>query len=165
MQASQPPSPLFKILPFVPWAERVFIVATLIALVLKATGNTSTLLLAISMSGLALTFFLSAFLPIDIPFDENEKFEFIDLLALSIVPKVSWIGSAVMVVGILLNQLDLPSQQYLQMFMIGSSVVIGSVVILLISSSMGVKNIRYIIPIYFRAVPLLLMVAWLYFNS
>ncbi len=164
MQNSQQPI-FLKILPFVPWAERVFIIAALIALALKATGNTSTTLLVISLGGLAATFFLSGFIPLDIPYDENEKLGFIDLLALTIMPKVAWIGIAISVLGILFHQLGLPPDRYLQMFMIGSSVLVGTVVILLIALAQGVKRLHYVVPIYYRVIPVLLVMAYLFYNQ
>lgn len=163
MQNPQQPL-LFKILPFVPWAERVFIVAALIALALKATGNPSTTLLVISLGGLAAGFFLSGFIPLDIPYDENIKLGFIDLLALTIVPKVMWIGSAISVLGILFHQLGLPPDRYLQLFMIGSSVLVGALVHL-ITLVQGVKRLHYVMPIYYRAIPVLLVMAYLFYNQ
>lgn len=164
MQNSQQPL-LLKILPFVPWAERVFIVATVIALALKATGNTSSTLLVIALIGLAAAFFLSGFIPMDIPYDENEKLGFSDLLALTIVPKVMWIGSAISVLGILFQQLGLPPERYLQLFMIGSSVLVGALVIHLVTLAQGVKRLHYVMPIYYRAIPVLLVMAYLFYNQ
>lgn len=159
-----PRSPLIKILSLVPWAERIFMVAAALALALSFTGNPSTPLLVTSLVSLGVSFFLTAFIPMDIPYEENDRLDFIHLFTLTIAPKIVYIGMAIAVMAILINQLGLPPERYLQFFLASGFIIAGSFLVIIVAWAKGVKHIGYILPMYYRALPVLLVMAYLYFK-
>jgi hypothetical protein len=125
-----------------------------IGLLLRFTSFPSSSLFLISLSGLAIVFFLSAYRPSNIVRSEDEKLGFMDLLCLTIAPKVLWLSSAVLAIGILfyVNQM----KGYEQMLSVGSApVAIGSV-LLAIGIVLNIKHIKAAMPVLYRAIPLLL---------
>ena len=145
------------------WAERAFLLTLAIGTMLILSKIDSSVL-KVSLIGLAVTFFLYAYKPLDIGRDENQQLGFSDLLALTILPKVMWISSAVSTIGILLYLLDLGNDGYKRMLMIGGFTIGISIVLLTIFSVSGVKNIKGIMPVLFRAIPLLLIDCYILFK-
>ena len=145
------------------WAERAFLIALVIGTILVFFKIDSSVL-KVSLVGLAITFFLYAYKPLDIVRNENEQLGFSDLLALTILPKVMWISSAVSTMGLLLYLLDLGNDGYKRMLMIGGLTIGISIVLLTIFSVSGVKNIKGIMPVLFRAIPLLLVDCYILFK-
>jgi hypothetical protein len=136
-----------------PLLEKILLTLLVIGAILTALNMDMTLT-KISLIGLAIIFFLMAYHPIDIPRQENEQLGFSELLALSIVPKVMWIGSAVSSLAIAFYLIPLENKGYKQMLLIGGSSIGICVVLMLVFLGMGVKHLRIIIPVLLRAVPL-----------
>ena len=145
-----------KITKHLHWAEGVFLLGLVIGTILMLTKIDSSVT-SVSLIGLAATFFLYSYKPIDIPQQENEKAGFSALLTFVIAPKVMWISSAVSVIGLLFYVLDMEAKGYLQMFMIGGSSIAIGVLIFTFALVTGVKHLRVVAPILLRAVPLLLV--------
>ncbi|NQZ78677.1 MAG: hypothetical protein HRT61_21565 [Ekhidna sp.] len=144
-----------------PYLERVFLATLLVAFVLQLTGSELPILMSLSIAGLGVTFFLSAYRPLNIEPTEDEQMGFNELLGLSIVPKVLWISTAVATIGILLFSLQLGNDGYLRMLYIGGSTIIIASVIMLILKAMGTKYLNATFPVYFRALPTLLVIAYI----
>lgn len=92
--ANQSTPLLYRITPYLPKAEILFIGGVIIGAILMYAGINSVIL-KLSLACLAATFFLFAFRMDEIPFDENEKFDFTQLLMLVIAPRLDtdWCSS------------------------------------------------------------------------
>lgn len=100
MGSTQTPTPaIVKITNQLPLVEKILLTALAVGVILTAMGIDSTVT-RVSLFGLGVAFFLSAYRVIDIPEAENEPYGFSALLGLTVVPKVLWISSAVSAVGI-----------------------------------------------------------------
>jgi hypothetical protein len=150
-----------KITSYLPTAEKIFMVALAIGCLLKYLGTDLTVM-AVSLVGLAVTFFFSAFRQAEIIPEENERFTFNDLLAYEIVPKVLWISCAVSTMGVLLFFFGNQGAKRM-LFIGGTSIIIGTVILigLLIS---GAKHISAVLPVLYRAIPLLVLDLYLFFG-
>jgi hypothetical protein len=152
---------ILRITNHLPLIEKVFLAALAIGTVLTVMQIDSTVM-RISLIGLAVTFFLFAYRPIEIPKQENEPFGFSELLAFMIVPKVLWISSAISAVGIAFYLFN--NDGYKQLLMIGGlSIGIGTILIVIFLVS-GVKHIKMVTPILLRAVPLFLVDFYILFK-
>ena len=143
-----------KITSYLPTAEKIFLVGLAIGLLLHYFG-TDSIVMAVSLVGLAVTFFLSAYRPIEIIPEENEVLGFKELLGHGIVPKVLWISCAVSTMGIFLSNINNQGSQ--KMFFIGgTTIAIGTVIIvgLLVN---GAKHINAVVPVLLRAIPLFVL--------
>lgn len=147
-----------------PYLERVFLATLVVAYVLKLTGSELPILMTISLAGLGVTFFLSAYRPLNIETTEGEQMGFNELLGLSIVPKVLWISTAVATIGILFYTLQLGNDGYLRMLYVGASTIIIALVIMLILKAIGTKYLNATFSVFFRALPTLLVVAYILFG-
>ena len=147
-----------------PYLERVFLATLTVAFVLQLTESELPILMTISLAGLGATFFLSAYRPLDFRPTEGEQMGFNELLGLSIIPKVLWISTAIATIGILFYTLQLDNDGYLRMLYIGGSTIITASVIMLILKAMGTKYLNATFPVFFRAMPTLLIVTYILFG-
>lgn len=145
------------------WAERAFLIALALGTIM-AYLKIDTGVLRVSLVGLAVVFFLYAYKPMDIVRGENEQLGFSDLLAVTILPKVMWISSAISTLGLLFYILDLGNEGYKNMLMIGGLTIGIAFVLLTIFLASGVKNLKMVTPILFRAVPLSLIDLYILFK-
>lgn len=145
------------------WAERALLIALVLGTMLMYL-KVDTGVLSVSLIGLAVVFFLYAYKPIEIVRDEKEQLGFSDLLAVTILPKVMWISSAISTLGLLFYLLDLGNDGYKNILMIGGLTIGIAVVLLTVFLSSGVKNLKMVTPILFRAVPLLLIDLYILFK-
>ncbi|MFN7610996.1 MAG: hypothetical protein ACK5QX_08690, partial [bacterium] len=121
-------------------------------------------ILQVSVLGLALTYFVSAFKIIDIPYKEDDIMDFKDLLALSITPKVLWISCAVSLFGFFVMTQELGNDGYLQGFRVGMLCILISVVIHVYATFGGTKYLEYVRHIFYRAVPILVLDLYVLFG-
>ena len=106
------------------------------------------------LGGLAGIFFLMAFRPLSArPDASNEKHDLTQLLLEIILPKVLWISCASCTVSILLYHLHTGNDGYKQLILIHLSITAVSLM-LIGGASVSGKNVRPLLPILFRAVPL-----------
>jgi hypothetical protein len=145
------------------WAERAFFILLLIGAVL-AYSKIDAGVLNISLGGLAVTFFLYAYKPLQIVRNEGELLGFSDLLATTILPKVLWISSAISTLGLLFYLLNLGNEGYKQMLLIGGSTIGIGLVLVAVFSAIGLKNIKIVSPVLLRAVPLLIFDFYILFK-
>lgn len=141
-----------RIATFLTWAERILLTLLVIGLFLYNSEWRSDILLMLSLSGLGMIFFLSAYMPVPFPREDGQKLNFVDLFAYGIAPKILGIGSSVMATGLLFYLLSLKGST--QMLLVGSTTtgVVSFLVILL-----TVQNQNYLkplLPFLYRAIPL-----------
>ena len=155
---------IIRITKHLPLAEKGLLTALLIGAILMILKMDS-LVTRVALLGLALTFFLLAYRPADIPRRENDPFGFSELLGWLIVPKVLWISSAVSSLGIAFFLFDFGNDGYKQLLFIGGlSIGIGATVLLILFIS-GVKHIGVVAPVLLRAIPLAAVDCYLLFQG
>jgi hypothetical protein len=155
---------ILKITPYLGLIEKIFLTGLVIGLVLTYVNTDNKTIIQVSLIGLAITYFLTAFKFIDIPRSENEVFEFKDLLACMIAPKVIWISCGVSLFGLFIYTLQLGHNGHKRALMIGGLSIAIGLIIIGYASVTGVKNLRYVMPTVIRAVPLLIADIYLLYN-
>ncbi|MEX2230995.1 MAG: hypothetical protein WD824_02450 [Cyclobacteriaceae bacterium] len=161
MAAAQTPF-IERIAKYLPWMERVFLVAISLGAILVLLNFDASTLINLSLSGLALVFFLNAFRPPEIETTDESPADFSALLAMSIVPKVLWISASLSIIAILSYLLHFRAEGYRQLAMIGGSSLFLGIFIIGIFTVSGVKHLERLLPVVTRAVPLLLMDMYLF---
>jgi hypothetical protein len=145
-------------------AEQALLGLALIGLVLRYANLPWTMVLTVSLAGLAIVFFLSAFTPPDHrKLTESPILGFKDLLAFTIAPKVLGISCAVSAIGILFFLQGLKGYQ--QMVMIGGVAIAFGLLILGYGFMTDTKNIRTMMPLVYRAVPLGFIDAYIFLQN
>ena len=141
-------------------AEKFLLAGAVVALILRYAGYPIEQLLTISLSGLAMVYFFSAFSPPQ-PSETQaeEKKGFIDLLFVSTLPKLAGIGSAVAIIGILFGLQRLNG--YAEMLNMGLFVAGGVSVFIVIGLAMGNERARSLMPLLYRLIPLAIISAYL----
>ncbi|MFM7855511.1 MAG: hypothetical protein ACKO96_27195 [Flammeovirgaceae bacterium] len=141
-------------------AERVFLAGAIISMLLKRMGTDSGSLLTLSLAGLAVLYFLSAYKPQSyLPKEaggEQEKWGVSDLLLYAIAPKVAWIGCSVATIGILFYLQEMKGRG--QMLILGGSSLAMVTILLGIGFFKGNKLVSQLL---MRTVPLCLMAFYL----
>jgi hypothetical protein len=147
--------------------EKVTLLTTLIGLVLNyqnvAEGKT---ILLIGLAGTTIIWFVLAFKPVELfnsqqEADEFGQWGFSEMLALIIVPRILWISSALTAFGVFAFVADFGNDGYLKGLIIGGFSISLCSFILLISLLMGVKKLRVVLPILFRALPVLMLAIYI----
>lgn len=131
-------------------AEGVFLTAFGVGLVLQWM-DVQTSILFIALFGLATIYFLGAYIPIDIP-DNQEQGGFVKLFSQVIAPKVLGISSAVCVIGILFYLTGLKGYQ--QMLLIGCASIAAASVVIFFSILKNEPARKALMPLLLRAIPL-----------
>jgi hypothetical protein len=162
---------------FVKSLTRYLLVAELIAtagfissLVVVLMGYSATMEIArnifmISCAILAAAYFLNAFMPMDFQREENEKFGMKELVFMTILPKVLWIGCAVCMAGFFILSQNQDHNGHLNLWLIGGFTLFGNLALLAFGIVTADRHARVLAPISFRAIPLLALVAYFYLNS
>lgn len=141
-------------------AEKFLLAGAAVALILKYIGKPVDQLLTISLSGLAMVYFLSAFSPPK-PSDTSgeQKLGFTDLLFATILPKLAGIGSAVAIIGLLFGLQHLPG--YTEMLNMGLFATGGASVLIIIGLAMGNERAKSLLTVLYRLIPLAIISALL----
>jgi hypothetical protein len=155
---------LSKITPFLGLAEKIFLAGLAIGLILTYLNIDSKAIVQVSILGLAITYFLNAFKIIDIPRQEEDKFEFKDFLAWSIIPKVIWMSCGVSLFGLFVYTLQLGHDGHKRAFMLGGFSIALGLIFIGYAFVTGTKHLKYVMPTVIRAVPLLLADLYLLYN-
>jgi hypothetical protein len=146
---------ILKITPYLGILEKIFLTGLAIGLILFYF-NAGKSIIQVSLIGLAITYFLTAFKIIDIPRQEGEISGFKDLLACIITPKVIWISCGVSLYGLFISMLQLGHDGHKRAFMVGGLSIAIGLIILGYAFATGTKNLKYVMPSVIRAVPLLI---------
>lgn len=160
MTSEQPKT--LSLLRHLPLLEKIHLGILAVGIIL-AILNINFLALRIALAGLAVIFFLSAYRPPEEIKEksENDTFGFSDMLALIIIPKVLWISSAVLATGIALSFFTYGNEGYRQALMVGILSIAVCLILLTFFLVSGVKHLKSVNPILYRAVPAL--IAAIYF--
>ncbi len=144
-------------------AESFFLFALLAGVASRYLGfSQSITVIIISLGGLAAIFFFMAFRPpAQMSTPGGEKLDFIHLLVSTTLPKLLWISCAVGTSSLMLYHSDAGNEGYKPGLMIHSVVTPISVLIFGLAAAKGVPGLRSLLPIYFRALPLLLAAVYL----
>ncbi len=146
---------------FLSRAEQALLALAMIGLLLRYAGLPWTTVIMLALSGLGTIFFLSAYLPPEpMESDGAARLGFKDLLMFTILPKVLGIACSVSAIGMLFYLLGFKG--YLQMILIGGTVISAGLLILGFGFATETKNIRTMMPILYRAVPLVFIDAYIY---
>lgn len=146
------------------WGEKIFLPALVIGLIMMYTGMEIMILVMISLFGLAITYFLFAFIALEFPRSEDEKMGFMDLLLTSILPKVLSIGMAVSLFGMFLLLLDLGNDGHVQVLNLGGTTILTCIVILLFAGRSS-KYLRPLTPLLIRSLVVVAAVGYILFIS
>ena len=135
-----------------PYFEKAFLATLIIGFALQLIGTEIPILFIVSLAGLGVTFFLSAYIPLDIEPTKGQQMGFNELLGLTILPKVLWISTAVTTIGILFYMLQLGNDGYQRMLYIGGSTIIIATLITLILWTIGTRYLNATYPVLYRAI-------------
>jgi hypothetical protein len=145
-------------------AEQALLGIALIGLVLKFANLPWTTVLTVALAGLAGVFFLSAYLPPDrSKLDDHAPLGLRHLLAFTIAPKILGISCAVSAIGVLFFIEGLKG--YLQMVMIGGIAIALGLLVLGYGFMTDTKNIRTMMPLVYRAIPLGLIDPYIFLQN
>lgn len=151
---------LSKILPIF---EQIFIATLTIYLILNLLGLVYTVLLIIGLLGLSTIFFLSAYVPSEANLEGSKQSGFVQLLVVTIIPKVLGISSSVAIVGILFHTLKMEGSPLL--LTVGSLNILVSVLILTILKVFGVREVDTVFPKILRSAIVLFFSGYLVLTS
>lgn len=151
----RPVSPLLKISRHLPLIEKILFVSFLAGVVL-ALMEINNDLLRYALLGLGVTFFFYAYHPTDISGEEERQRGFIELLGMTIIPKILWISCAIIATGLFLALGDDRNSGYKQMLTIGVLAVGSASLILMFVAIKGGNDIGRVTPVLLRALPLLM---------
>jgi hypothetical protein len=152
----QPNPAVVKFMNMLPAIEKLLLGTLVIGIVLHLL-HMGSLVITVSLFGLAGTFFLMAYRPLDMPKTDDEKFGMSDLVALMILPKMLWIGSAVSAIAIAFSLFDPAFQGNKQLLLIAALTLGGAATLFVIFMVAGVKHLNVVMPILVRAIPCLLI--------
>jgi hypothetical protein len=154
------PSFVEKLYKLTSLAERIFLAAAIIALLLKRVNLDGSSLLTFSLGALSALYFLTAFKPqpyVEEPHAEgDQRLGMLDLLLQAIAPKVGWIGCSVATLGILFYLQAMKGQE--QILLLGGGTLAIVNVMLGIAFLKGNKLVSQLL---MRTVPLCLMALYL----
>jgi hypothetical protein len=142
--------------------EMLFLLALTAGTISMIMGNASTVVV-VSLIGLAIVFFFSAYKPLNIPQHANEQFGFSALLAFVILPKVMWISCSVSSIGLAFYILKL-GNTHTQLLMIGGSTLAITILLLAFLLANGTRYINAVTPMLLRAIPLLIIDFYILFS-
>ncbi len=146
---------------YTPLAEKLLLGVFLAGVILLAAGIDHRIA-AWSLVGLAVSFFLMGYLPQDIPVEKDFAQGFRELLALSVIPKVLWIASAISAMGVAFYLMEMPDDRYRRMVMIGGTTIASGTILLVFFMATGVRHVRLVSGVLFRAVPLFALDLYLF---
>ena len=133
------------------------------AMVMRRVDLPGDEILKISLWGLAIVYFLSAFRPPEIRDEPGTQKGFKELLYEVILPKVVGIGSAVSILGILFTLLGLPGAK--QQMLIGFGTITGALVLLGIAFIQGNEGVKAQTSLLYRVLAIWVVCAYYLFRS
>jgi len=154
---------IVRIAKLLPLAEKIFLVALSIGIAITYMSLNSSVT-EVSLIGLAIIFFLYAYTPFDIPRPYDEHWGLSELLALTIVPKVMWIGSAISALGVAFYLINFGNDGYRRLSMLGGTTIAITIIMQTFFLITGVKHLKYVAPILLRSAPLFLADLYMFFK-
>lgn len=147
---------------YLPRLERMLLMLLVLGIVMTFLTSVGTLIINLAIAGLALTFFLYAYRPLDVETGGDEKPGMAELLGWAIVPKVLWISCAVSALGILFFLTRTANEGYRSMVMIGGVSILIGILVLGVLGMTGTRHLAHTTPILLRAIPLMLMDSYIF---
>ena len=155
---------ILLIVRLLPWIEKLAVIMLLISAVMMILDLPFTEFVMISLSTLAIVFFLNAQLLPPMERTDEAPLGFNELLTFVILPKVLWISASVSTIGILFQFLGLDGFE--QMLLIGGSSLSVALLLLLIQVMInGVGSLKLFQAVLMRVVPILVIALYLLLNS
>lgn len=149
---TSPVSPwILKIAKYLDLPEKILALALAIGAILAPVKIDSSVI-PISLVGLAVIFFFRAYIPTDGSRSSDKPGDFKALLGSVILPKVMWISSSVMAIGITFWWLGFNG--YEQMLFIGISTMLTTLLLIVFLLLTRSKHTKALMPILLRAIPL-----------
>lgn len=146
-----------KLFPFLGTLEKIFLIAFIIGVGLRITHtNGGDEILLVSMFGLAMICFLTAYKPLDMNLGNDIK-----ALVATVIIKVLYIGSAVSIIGLLFFFLNFKG--YDKMLLIGSMTIGIATVISLYLITQLKDSVNALQPALLRGLPLGIAAAFVLF--
>ncbi len=152
---------------YLPWAERVFLALGVLAALMWFNGKAVTEMAFVAVMGLALVYFLSAFLPAESKGDQDKPMDFMALFRSLILPKIAFLGLSVALAGMGLHFfIGSVETEYDVMVYIGTA-TLGVILVFLIGFFITAPgNSKALMPLAFRVILVLalatyVMMEWL----
>lgn len=159
----RPPAPMFKLYEYLPKIELVCLAGAVVGVLMKYMGQPGDQIIKFALSGLAVIYFLGAFkppAPVDDAGTTAPKKGFMDLLFMTILPKIAGISSAVAIIGVLFALLQLPGAS--EQLFIGCSTLGITLVLFGIGLAAGNENAKAMTPMLYRMIPIFLISVYFY---
>ncbi len=147
-----------------PPAEKIALAGLTIGLLMQYANLNGLPVVQYSLVALAIIFFLGAYVPIELP-EQNEPGDFSHLLVLTIMPKIVMITAAVSTFGIFLFLLNTGNKGYLQLLLIGSSTSFIAFVIYLYGVLKSMEGVTLLLPLFYRAMPFAIAAAYIFIQN
>lgn len=145
---------IIRVSKYLPWIEGVLIVV-LFGGAIGFYLDLQTGLIIVSLLGLSITYIVSAYKPIEIESNGDEKFGMKELLAWTILPKIAWIACGVSTLGAMMFFMNLNTDRHRHMLLVGALSLAGAIAVAILLFVTGVKQIKVLGPVSLRALPLL----------
>ena len=149
--------------PYLKRIERVLLAALSIGSVLTFWRVEAMTTIQVSLLGLAIVYFTTAFTILEIPKPIDEIYGFKELLALVIVPKVLWMCSAVSLFGGNVYTLHMEHNGFNGGLRTGGLGIFICLIILIYAFLTGTKHLNHLLPHLARAMPIFLFDFYLVF--
>ena len=163
METQQRTQILF-IVRLLPWIEKLAVIMLMISAVMMLLSLPFTEFVMISLSTLAIVFFLNAQLLPPMERKDGAPLGFNELLTFTILPKVLWISASVSTIGLLFQILGLSGFE--QMLLIGGSSLSVALLLLLIQVIInGVGSLKLFQGVLMRVIPILVIAVYLLLKS
>ena len=156
---------MIRIARYLTWIELFFTIILLTGILFSILHMDDDIPMITSLIGLSITYWLSAYKPIEIISNGEEKFGMRELLAWSILPKICWISCGVSSLGVLLFFINPFNEGYKTMLTIGGFALGGALVAVVFLFTTGVKQVKVLAPVLLRAVPWFLLDLYFLMNS
>jgi hydrogenase/urease accessory protein HupE len=151
-----------RISKYLPIAEIICLALLMIGIVIAMNTDDITIVV-LPVTGLACVFLLNAYAP-QAHSEAEGPSQFAEMLAKRIIPKVLWIASSVITLGLLFFVLGYDPENYRQLLLIGVVAMTGGLLTIAAVAVSGVKGVAIVAPVLYRAIPLAIIgsyVLWL----
>ncbi|HEY4654223.1 MAG TPA: hypothetical protein VIH22_06900 [Cyclobacteriaceae bacterium] len=156
---------LQQITSHLPRLERLLLIVLVLGIASTFVSSVGSLIVNVSIAGLAMTFFLYACKPLERGITASDESAFRDAVARGVVPRVLWISCAVSAMGVLFFLLRMNRESSERMLLIGCVSILAALLALGILRIGGTRHLNAVEPVLLRAVPLLLIDCYLLFGQ
>jgi hypothetical protein len=156
---------ILLIKPYLSLAEKVFVTAGAVGLCVLYLQQ-DRLLLEVALLGLGITYFFQGYVPSEgTGRPESEPSTMLYLVVLVISPKMFWISSSISCLGVAFFLIDFGNTGYMRLLMTGGLSIALCLLCTGYYALTGGKYLKQVIPSLVRAIPFMLMDAYLFFRT